>query len=595
MTKRRASREDMTARVRSPWLRLVGSLRMAVLLLIAIASVLVWGTIYEAQFGTAAVQRVVYRSWWFEALLGFLAVNLAAAAVQRYPWKRQHAPFLLAHLGIISILVGGIIGGRFGVEGQLIIPEGQAERVLQLPNDVLAVYQPNPGETAVLPTDFAARAWVHEPHAQFRIPHAGHDIQLVVDRYYPDAVTDERITDDADAENPAIELRLQDGEQADDVWLLSRDPERAGFGWADAHVLFLEPSSTAQWAQLLGLPGPDLPARGQLELKLPELGVTRVIPVPEHVGQPLAIDGTPYTITFKEYFTDLAMIDHGIVNRSDELNNPAVSFTLSGREGTESYLAFALYPDFELMHNRERAIHAHIRYTHRARASLPPNTIALLRHPSGALSCVVTGAGDETHLAACEIGGRYTHPWLGYGFELVHVYPRARVTTEFRNRSREVKAEALHVVAHQGQAVADGWVGMHGQLELPLEGEKPITVEYRPDQRELPYTIKLLDFRKTDYPGTQMAASFESDLELTDTARGIVLMRTISMNHPLKYRGYTFFQSSYVPGNPETTILSVRNDPGTPLVYAGFLIVIAGVVSLFVLRAKATSRKGVAR
>jgi cytochrome c biogenesis protein ResB len=70
-------------------------------------------------------------------------------------------------------------------------------------------------------------------------------------------------------------------------------------------------------------------------------------------------------------------------------------------------------------------------------------------------------------------------------------------------------------------------------------------------------------------------------------------MRKISMNNPLKYRGYSLFQSSYVPGDPETTILSVRNDPGTPLVYAGFLIVIAGVVSLFVLRAKATSiRKG---
>jgi hypothetical protein len=33
-------------------------------------------------------------------------------------------------------------------------------------------------------------------------------------------------------------------------------------------------------------------------------------------------------------------------------------------------------------------------------------------------------------------------------------------------------------------------------------------------------------------------------------------------------------------------VLAVRNDPGTPLVYAGFLIVIAGVVSLFVTRSR---------
>ena len=109
-------------------LRWMGSLRIAVPLLVSIAAVLAYGTIYETRFGTAAVQRFLYQSWWFQLLLGFLAVNLAVAALSRYPWKRNHAPFVLAHLGIILILAGGIIGGRFGIEGQLIIPEGQAER-----------------------------------------------------------------------------------------------------------------------------------------------------------------------------------------------------------------------------------------------------------------------------------------------------------------------------------------------------------------------------------------------------------------------------------------------------------------------------------
>jgi len=80
----------------------------------------------------------------------------------------------------------------------------------------------------------------------------------------------------------------------------------------------------------------------------------------------------------------------------------------------------------------------------------------------------------------------------------------------------------------------------------------------------------------------QMAAAFESDVQMTDTQRGIILMRKIWMNHPLRYRGYSLFQSSYVPGETETTVLSVKNDPGTPFVYAGFLIVIGGVVTMFV-------------
>ena len=80
-----------------------------------------------------------------------------------------------------------------------------------------------------------------------------------------------------------------------------------------------------------------------------------------------------------------------------------------------------------------------------------------------------------------------------------------------------------------------------------------------------------------------MAEAFESDVQLSDPQRGLILMRTIKMNQPLRYGGFSFYQASYVPGGPETTILAARRDPGTPLVYAGFLIVVAGVVSLFYL------------
>ncbi|TPW01553.1 MAG: cytochrome c bioproteinis protein, partial [bacterium] len=146
---------------------------MAVTVILVIAAVLAWGTIYETRFGTAAVQRFVYQAWWFQLLLGFLAVNLAAAAYERYPWKRQHAPFVMAHLGIILILIGGIIGGRFGIDGQLIIREGESQRSLQLPANVLVVHQPNPGAHHVFPTNFETRAWVHEPNARFQVPADG--------------------------------------------------------------------------------------------------------------------------------------------------------------------------------------------------------------------------------------------------------------------------------------------------------------------------------------------------------------------------------------------------------------------------------------
>ena len=58
------------------------------------------------------------------------------------------------------------------------------------------------------------------------------------------------------------------------------------------------------------------------------------------------------------------------------------------------------------------------------------------------------------------------------------------------------------------------------------------------------------------------------------------------MNNPLKHRGFSLFQSSFVPGDVETTVLSVRKDPGTPFVYTGFLIILAGVIGLFTSRSR---------
>jgi len=66
------------------------------------------------------------------------------------------------------------------------------------------------------------------------------------------------------------------------------------------------------------------------------------------------------------------------------------------------------------------------------------------------------------------------------------------------------------------------------------------------------------------------------------------------MNTPLRYRGYSFYQSSFIDGPKQTTVLSVRNDPGTPFVYAGFLIVIGGVMSLFISR-RASTRQAAGR
>ncbi|MDP3703928.1 MAG: cytochrome c biogenesis protein ResB, partial [Candidatus Omnitrophota bacterium] len=282
---------------------ILGSLPMAVGLILLIAAVLAWGTIYEARFGTAAVQQVIYRAWWFQVLLGFLALNLAVVALQRYPWQRKHVPFVLAHIGIILILFGGILGGRFGIDGQLIIPEGEANGVLQLPRNVLAIHEPNPGVSHVFPTSFESTAWVREPNTIFAVPLKDRTIELTVDRYYPNAAVTEEVHDGGSVENPAVHVVMSHDGAQDALWLFSRDPERFGARWGEAHVLFLEPDAE-ELAQLRGGPSSAGSPRGRLSLTFASTGKTVEIAVPDAPGQPVPLEGTPYVLAFKDYFPD---------------------------------------------------------------------------------------------------------------------------------------------------------------------------------------------------------------------------------------------------------------------------------------------------
>jgi len=70
--------------------------------------------------------------------------------------------------------------------------------------------------------------------------------------------------------------------------------------------------------------------------------------------------------------------------------------------------------------------------------------------------------------------------------------------------------------------------------------------------------------------------SFKSTLRVL---QGAVVLReqTIEVNAPLLYGGYGFYQASYREEDPSWTALLVVRDPGVPVVYAGFILLIAGV------------------
>ena len=65
------------------------------------------------------------------------------------------------------------------------------------------------------------------------------------------------------------------------------------------------------------------------------------------------------------------------------------------------------------------------------------------------------------------------------------------------------------------------------------------------------------------------------------------------MNRPVKYAGYTLYQSRYQPGrHGATSVLSVSRDPGLPIVFAGYIVTMVGMVVVLVRRVRQQQRRG---
>ncbi|HOM16244.1 MAG TPA: hypothetical protein PLQ00_02900, partial [Thermoguttaceae bacterium] len=102
------------------------SLQAAVLLIVLTAAVLGWATFVEKWHGTEAVSFGVYRSWWFMGLVSLLGLNVLCAALIRWPWKKYQTGFVITHTGILVLLAGCLVQQGWGVQGQMILYEGES-------------------------------------------------------------------------------------------------------------------------------------------------------------------------------------------------------------------------------------------------------------------------------------------------------------------------------------------------------------------------------------------------------------------------------------------------------------------------------------
>ena len=101
--------------------------------------------------------------------------------------------------------------------------------------------------------------------------------------------------------------------------------------------------------------------------------------------------------------------------------------------------------------------------------------------------------------------------------------------------------------------------------------------EFRRKRTYLPFAIELLDFKKVMHPGTNVAKSFSSEVNLIENK--IPRRVLIQMNEPLRHKGYTFYQASFVDGlDKETTVLATVKNYGRMFPYISSIIMSIGLL-----------------
>lgn len=117
---------------------------------------------------------------------------------------------------------------------------------------------------------------------------------------------------------------------------------------------------------------------------------------------------------------------------------------------------------------------------------------------------------------------------------------------ELRAETRDIRASEVPLESTLG---VDN-PSFRGSVSIPEGGSSKVVFLQLRDgylMQQLPFSIELEEFR-LEYYSTGMPKSYESDLIIHDDGLEQPLRQTIRVNHPLEYKGYAIYQSSFGDG-----------------------------------------------
>ncbi len=560
----------------SKLIQFICSIRFTIFLLLTLAVILAVATVIESREGTAMVQVKVYRAAWFNFFLAAFTINMLGGTYKRFRPLYVFTGFGVTHVGVFIILIGAFLTRNFCIEGQMTIPTG-ATRAHYVGNDdyVTAVVKDSDEKLAVtVPIDRGSKQ--RDLWSTGRLKESG--ITVVLDTYYPDLAFKRRLEPGGDIENPAIKFRLSAMGSEADGWLMPRVSSQSRINMGPMQVRIEEVDADT------------LPAMDDLEtgpnvivFTAPGTDESHEIEAVDGKKASFELGGKNFDVEIRQTFGNFTIHGEDFHNQAGPPDNPAVVFTVTSGDVSAPDVAFSKHPDFSLQHGKkDRGYRARYHFRGGNQAAGSELVVHMLRNKKLAFSTRLQGKVGNT--GPLEVGkavdvmaGRIT-------FTVEEVFDRIGYKFEAVNESDEARNPSIHVklIPDSGEGAAI-WLPWGETREVEVAGKK-IALVYQGERYDLPFSLKLTKFNEDKYPGSQMSATYQSLVFLTDQETGRAEEILIHMNEPLIYRGYTFFQSSFIPGATYTTVLSVSKDPGKWPTYIGYMLMSIGLILMFYLK-----------
>lgn len=190
------------------------------IVLLSLAVLTAWGTIVEAKYDATIAGKLVYGSIWMYAVMATLAINLTAVMLDRWPWKKRHTSFVLAHIGILVLLWGAVMTKYFGVDGTLTMGMGEKGRHVVIDKTDLTVYTSMDAQSYTKLYDREVDFFLDSPKdrpVDIGLPEG--KIRIV--DYIPFSLRDEKTVESKDERSGAgIRFQLQNARISLTEWLL---------------------------------------------------------------------------------------------------------------------------------------------------------------------------------------------------------------------------------------------------------------------------------------------------------------------------------------------------------------------------------------